>query len=114
MLYYFGKIPFVFIIVFFYKNPVVQSISLLVFTVFMAGINLAIEYRRRIIRMLSHFMNISLVIASILMVASAFSLDISLIFDYFILSVVAILLLITLMQIITNYIFFISVWYFCK
>lgn len=72
LIFFVGKFPFIFIILFFYKHPVTQAFSLLIYTILLGGANLAIEYRRRIMKVMSYYMHSVLIISSIFILALAF------------------------------------------
>ena len=96
-------------IILFSKQPLTQSICFLIFSIFLLGINVAIEHRRKVYRALTLFTYASLVACASMMVAMCCGAEISTLFDAWLLVIFSVLLLATAAQIVTNYQFFSSV-----
>lgn len=103
LVYYIGRLPFAITIILFYRQPLTQSICLLIYTVFLLGVNWAIEYRRKVYKAMTLFTHFGLVGCASLMVLMCCGIDVSLVFDGWVLMIFLVLLLATLGQIVTNY-----------
>ena len=111
LVYYFGKIPLILIILLFKNQPLTQCICLLVFSFFVVGIELRIQYRRLMYRFLSLYVVISILGASTCALLLACSVDAGIILDGWILGSICGLLVIVLLQIGSNHKFLVSLYF---
>lgn len=108
LVFYFSRIPLILTIILFHEQPLAQSICLFIYSVFLLGINYAIEHRRRVYRFMTLFSYFSLVICSCLMVVMCCGIDVAVGIDIWILLVFLAFLACTAGQIIGNWEFFAS------
>lgn len=109
LVYYFSRIPLILTIILFHNQPLTQSICLLIYSIFLLGINYAIEHRRRIYRFMNLFSYFSLVICACLMVVMCCGIDVAVGIDIWIMLVFMGFLGCTAGQILGNWKFFVSI-----
>lgn len=111
MIYYFGKLPLVVIILFFRDEPLTQSICLLIYVVFLAGINYRLEYRRRMYRTLTYYSHGVIIGAAIFVVTLNCGLKLSGILDMWLVASMMGLLCAQVLQVISNHELFTSIYF---
>ena len=114
MIYYFGKLPLIIIILFFEGKPFTQAICLFIYTLFMMAINFRFEYRRKMYRNLTYYFHLSISGAALMVVLLACSIDISFYFDLWLLISFGGLFLATLLQLISNHELLSSVYFYSR
>jgi hypothetical protein len=110
LIYYISKIPLVITFILFSSQPFTQSICFFIYSVFLFCVNYTIEYRRRVYRMMTLWSYFGLMGSSGFMVAMCCGIDVAVFLDYWILVVFAVLLGCTVGQVLTNYLYFLSIY----
>lgn len=90
-------------IILFYDQPLTQSICLLIYSVFLLGVNYAIEYRRRAYRYMTLFTYLGFVVCCVLMVLMCCGIGAAAILDIWVLLIFSVLLGCTVAQVVTNH-----------
>jgi uncharacterized membrane protein YhaH (DUF805 family) len=109
LIYYISKIPLIITFILFSSQPLTQSICLFIYSVFLFCVNFTLEFRRRIYRMMSLWSWLGLVVCSGLMVIMCCNIDAAVFLDWWILIIFVVLLGCTVGQVLTNYLFFLSI-----
>lgn len=119
MSYYISRIPLIVTIILFHDQPFTQSVCILIYAIFLFGINYAIEFRRRIYKFMTLWSYFGLTFCTGFMVMMSYGMDMAIYLDYWILAIFVMLLACSVGQVVTNYLFFLGMfeWFvsrFCR
>ena len=114
MVYYFGKVPLILVIVFMHQYPLQQSICVLAYCVLLMAVNCRFSYRRKMYRNLTYYMHVCVIGAALLIVLQCCQLDVSEWLDVWVLLSMGGMLAATILQLVSNHEMLSSVYFYMR
>lgn len=110
LLYFLGKIPIILTIFFLPNQPLPQAICIVIYGGFYMGIAMTLAYRRRISKFYQFFSCLIYLLCCVILVLLSLNINASLALDTILVLTSLIYLLGTFGQIVTNHLFFMSIY----